>query len=35
MNRHMLNFFLISMLMDRGKEWGSYKIEVFIKKGGR
>jgi len=27
MNKHMLIFFLfISMLVDRGKEWGSYKM---------
>jgi hypothetical protein len=26
------NFFLISMLVDKEKGWGSYKIEVVIKK---
>ncbi len=30
MKRHMLICFLISMLVDRGKEWGSYKMEVFL-----
>jgi hypothetical protein len=33
MKRHMLIYFFISMLVDRGKEWGSYKMEVFITKG--
>jgi hypothetical protein len=35
MKKHMLFCFLISMLVDRIKEWGSYKMEVVIKKGGR
>jgi hypothetical protein len=33
MKRHMLIYFFISMLMDREKEWGSYKMEVVIRKG--
>jgi hypothetical protein len=33
--RRILICFFIFMLVDRGKEWGSYKMEVFIKKGGR
>jgi hypothetical protein len=28
-----VNYFFISMLMDREKEWGSYKMEEIIKKG--
>jgi len=32
MKRHMIIFFLISMLVDKEKGWGSYKIEVVIKK---
>jgi hypothetical protein len=35
MKRHMLIFFLISILVDRKKEWGNYKMEVVIKKGGK
>jgi hypothetical protein len=35
MKRRMLICFLISMLVDREKEWGSYKMEVVIRKGGR
>jgi hypothetical protein len=35
MKRHMLNFFFISMMVDREKKWGSYKMEVVIRKGGR
>jgi hypothetical protein len=35
MKKHMLILFFISMLVDRKKEWGSYKMEVVIKKGGR
>jgi hypothetical protein len=31
----MLIFFPIFMLVDREKEWGRYKMEVVIKKGGR
>jgi len=34
MKRHV-NFFLISMLMDREKERDSFKMEVVIRKGGR
>jgi hypothetical protein len=33
--RHMLIWFFIFMLVDREKEWGSYKMEVVIKKGGK
>jgi hypothetical protein len=33
MKRHMLIYFFIFMLIDREKEWGSYKMEVIIKKG--
>jgi hypothetical protein len=33
--RHMLIFFNVSMLVDKKKEWNSYKMEVIIKKGGR
>ncbi len=29
--RHMLIGFFIFMLMDRRKEWGSYKMEVLMK----
>ncbi len=32
MKTHMLIFILKSMLVDRKKEWGSYKIEVVIRK---
>jgi len=35
MKRQMLSCFFISMLVDREKEWGSYKMEVVIKKGDR
>jgi hypothetical protein len=35
MKRHMLIFFLISILMDREKEWDSFKMEVIIREGGR
>jgi hypothetical protein len=31
----MLIYFFISMLVDREKEWGNYKMEIVIKKGGR
>jgi hypothetical protein len=30
-----VKFFFISMLVDKEKEWGSYEMEVAIKKGGR
>jgi hypothetical protein len=33
MKRHMLICFFISMLVDGKKEWGSYKMEVVIRKG--
>jgi hypothetical protein len=33
MNRHMLIWFFISMLVDRRKEWNSYKMEEVIRKG--
>jgi len=33
--RHMLIYFFISLMVDREKEWGSYKMEVVIGKGGR
>jgi hypothetical protein len=35
MKRHMLICFFISMLVDKEKECGSYKMEVVIRKGGR
>jgi hypothetical protein len=35
MKRCMLIIFFIFMLMDREKEWGSYKMEVIIRKGAR
>jgi len=35
MKRYMLIYFLVSMLVDRKKEWDSYKMEVIIRKGGR
>jgi hypothetical protein len=35
MKKHMLIFFLISMLVDRKNEWDSYKMKVIIRKGGR
>ncbi len=31
MKKHMLICFFISMLVDKGKEWGSYKMEVLMK----
>jgi hypothetical protein len=31
----MIFIFFISMLVDRKKEWCSYKMEVVIKEGGR
>jgi hypothetical protein len=31
MKRHMLICFFISMLVDRGKEWDSSKMEVLMK----
>jgi hypothetical protein len=31
----MLIYFFISMLMDREKEWGNYKMEIVIIKGER
>jgi hypothetical protein len=30
MKRHMLISFFTSMLVDRKKEWGGYKMEVVI-----
>jgi hypothetical protein len=30
---NMLIFFFISMLVERKKEWDSYKMEIVIKKG--
>jgi hypothetical protein len=35
MKRHMLICFVISMLVDKGKKWDSYKVKIIIKKGGR
>jgi hypothetical protein len=35
MKRHMLIFFFRCMLVDREKQWNSYKIKVVIKKGER
>jgi hypothetical protein len=35
MKRHKLISFFISMLMDRKKKWGSYKMEVINKKDGK
>jgi hypothetical protein len=35
MKKHMVIQFFISMLVDREKEWSSYKTKVVIKKGGR
>jgi len=35
MKRHMSICFFISMLIDRGKMWDSYKMKIIIKKGGR
>jgi len=29
-----VEFSFISMLVDRGKKWGSYKMEVIIRKVG-
>jgi hypothetical protein len=34
MKRSMLIYFFLSMLMEKEKEWGSYKMEVVIKKSG-
>jgi hypothetical protein len=34
MKRHMLIWFFISMLVDREKKWGNYKMEVVFGKGG-
>jgi len=34
MKRHNLYIIYISMLVDRKKEWGSYKMEVVIRKAG-
>jgi hypothetical protein len=34
MKKHMLVYFFISMLVDKGKEWSSYKMEVIIWKSG-
>jgi hypothetical protein len=33
MKRHILICFFIFMLIDREKEWDSYKMEVIIRKG--
>jgi hypothetical protein len=33
MKRYMLIFFFKFMLVDRKKEWDSYKMEVVIRKG--
>jgi hypothetical protein len=33
--RHMLNFFFISMLVDKEKEWNNYKMKVVSRNGGR
>jgi len=30
-----VNLFFLSMLVDRKKEWGSHKMKVVIRKGGR
>jgi len=35
MKKHMLICFFISMLVDRKKDWGSYKMGVIIRKGGK
>jgi hypothetical protein len=35
MKIHILILFFVSMLVDMGKEWDSYKMEVAIRKGGR
>ncbi len=35
MKRHILICFFQSMLVDRKKKTGSYKMEVVIRKGGR
>jgi hypothetical protein len=35
MKRHVLIYFFISVLVDRGKEWGNYEMELVISKGGR
>jgi hypothetical protein len=34
MKRHMLICFFISMLVERGKNWDSYEMEVVFGKGG-
>jgi hypothetical protein len=34
MKRSMLIYFFISMLVKKKKEWGSYKMEVIIRKVG-
>jgi len=34
MKKDMLNYFFISMLVYREKQWDSYKMEVVIRKGG-
>jgi hypothetical protein len=31
---HMLIFFFISMLVYRGKKWGTFKMDVVIRKVG-
>jgi hypothetical protein len=33
MQGHMFIFIFKSMLVDRKKEWGSYKIKAVMKKG--
>jgi hypothetical protein len=35
MKRHMLICFFISMLVNKAKKWGSYKMEVVIRKSRR
>jgi len=35
MKKHMLILFFISMLVDRKKEWSSYKMEVVNRKCGK
>jgi hypothetical protein len=35
MKRSMLIYFFLFMLMEKEKEWGSYKMDVVIKKSGR
>jgi hypothetical protein len=34
MKKTHVNLFFISMLVDRKKEWGSYKMEVVIENVG-